>query len=167
MKDRTPPLGAWPAAAIAAGVVVAAAMAGRHASPTPDHPRTMLWYARLRKPDYTPPPPAYGIAWGVIQSLLAWSGYRLIRRPASTARTWALALWGLNQAAIAGWSEIFFGQRSTSGGALAAGAMIGTAAGYVAVTAQEDEAAAAAGVPLLLWVTFATLLAEEIWRKND
>ena len=47
------------------------------------------------------------------------------------------------------------------------GAMVGTAAGYVAAAAREDEQAAAAGAPLVLWVSFATLLAEEIWRRND
>jgi len=37
----------------------------------------------------------------------------------------------------------------------------------VASAAREDEVAAAAGVPLVAWVSFATLLAEEIWRRND
>ena len=45
--------------------------------------------------------------------------------------------------------------------------MIGTSAGYVAAAAREDDVAAAAGVPLVAWVGFATLLAEEIWRRND
>ena len=55
----------------------------------------------------------------------------------------------------------------TGVGTLAAGAMIGTSAGYVAAAAREDDVAAAAGVPLVAWVSFATLLAEEIWRRND
>ena len=155
------------AAAIAVGVVAAAAIVGRRASPTPDHPRTRRWYSNLDKPGFTPPPPAYAIAWTAIQAGLAYGGYRLLRRPSSPDRTLALTFWGINQAAIAGWSEIFFGLRSPGGGTIAAGAMVGTAAGYVAVAAREDEQAAMAGVPLVVWVSFATLLAEEIWRRND
>ena len=155
------------AGAVALGTVVAAAMVGGRSSPTPDHPRTRLWYRNLEKPGFTPPPPAYAVAWTGIQAGLAYGGYRLLRRPPSSRRTLALTLWGVNQAAIAGWSEVFFGHRAPGAGTLAAGAMIGTAAGYVAAAAREDDVAAATGVPLVAWVSFATLLAEEIWRRND
>ncbi|MGI3899794.1 MAG: TspO/MBR family protein [Janthinobacterium lividum] len=155
------------AGAIVATTVLGAVLVGRRSSPTPDHPRTRRWYRKLEKPGFTPPPPVYGIAWGGIQAGLAYGGYRLLRRPPSAQRTLALSLWGVNQAAIAGWSEIFFGHRAPGAGTLAAGAMIGTAAGYVAAAAREDDVAAAAGVPLVAWVSFATLLAEEIWRRND
>lgn len=160
-------LGPAASAALAIGTVCVAAGVGRHASPTPDHPSTRRWYRGLRKPGFTPPAPAYGVAWGGIQAGLAYGGYRLLRRSASPARSLALALWGVNQASIAGWSAIFFGRRAPGAGAVAAGVMVGTAAGYVAAAAQEDEPAAWAGVPLVLWVSFATLLAEEIWRRND
>lgn len=155
------------AATVAVGSVVGAALIGGRSSPTPDHPRTRRWYRNLEKPGFTPPPPVYGVAWTGIQAGLAYGGYRLLRRPPSQRRTLALALWGVNQAAIAGWSEVFFGHRAPGAGTLAAGAMVGTAAGYVAAAAREDEVAAAAGVPLAAWVAFATLLAEEIWRRNE
>ena len=155
------------AGAIVVGTVVGAVLVGGRSSPTPDHPGTQRWYRRLEKPGFTPPPPVYAVAWTGIQAGLAFGGYRLLRRAPSTQRTLALALWGVNQAAIAGWSEVFFGHRAPGAGTLAAGAMIGTSAGYVAAAAREDDVAAAAGVPLVAWVSFATLLAEEIWRHND
>lgn len=160
-------LGPAAAGAIALGTVVGAVLIGGRSSPTPDHPRTRRWYKNLEKPGFNPPPPVYAAAWTGIQAGLAYGGYRLMRRPPSQGRTLALALWGVNQAAIAGWSEVFFGQRAPGAGALAAGAMVGTAAGYVAAAAREDDTAAALGVPLVAWVSFATLLAEEIWRRND
>ena len=155
------------AGAIAAATVVSAVLVGGRSSPTPDHPSTRRWYKNLEKPGFNPPPPVYAVAWTGIQAGLAYGGYRLLRRPASSHRTLALTLWGINQVAIAGWSEIFFGHRAPGVGTLAAGAMIGTSAGYVAAAAREDDIAAAAGVPLVAWVSFATLLAEEIWRRND
>lgn len=167
MSKKRTGLGGLTAASVAIGSVVVAAMVGRRASPTPDHPGTRRWYRDLKKPEFTPPPPVYGFAWTGIQAGLAYGGYRLLRRPSSSARTLALTLWGINQAAIASWSEIFFGYRAPGAGTVAAGVMIGTAAGYVTAAAREDEPAAIAGVPLLVWVSFATLLAEEIWRRND
>ena len=155
------------AGAIVAATVVGAVAIGGRSSPTPDHPRTRRWYKDLDKPSYNPPAPVYAVAWTGIQAGLAYGGYRLLRRPASSQRTLALTLWGINQAAIAGWSEIFFGHRAPGAGTLAAGAIIGTSAGYVAAAAREDDIAAATGVPLVAWVSFATLLAEEIWRRND
>ena len=128
---------------------------------------TALWYFKLKKPGFTPPSVAFPIAWTGIQAALAYGGYRLFRRPPSPRRNLALTLWGINQAAIAGWSEIFFGLRAPGPGAVAAGAMIATATGYVAVASGEDEQASLSGVPLVAWVSFATLLAEEIWRRND
>jgi len=163
-QNRLSPLAAG---TIAVGTVVGAALIGGRSSPTPDHPRTRRWYRGLEKPGFTPPPPAYAVAWTGIQAGLAVGGYRLLRRSPSPRRTLALALWAVNQAAIAGWSEVFFGHRAPGAGTLVAGAMIGTSVGYVASAAREDEVAAAAGVPLVAWVSFATLLAEEIWRRND
>ena len=155
------------AGAIVAATVIGAVLVGGRSSPTPDHPRTRRWYKGLEKPGFTPPPPVYAVAWTGIQAGLAYGGYRLLRRPPSRRRTLALALWGTNQAAIAGWSEIFFGHRAPGAGTVAAGAMIATSAGYVAAAKGEDEVAAATGVPLVAWVSFATLLTEEIWRRND
>lgn len=90
------------AAVIALGVVAAAALTRRHASPTPDHPKTRRWYRELEKPGFTPPATAYGIMWTVIQAALAYGGHRLLRHSASPERTLALSIWGLNQAAIDG-----------------------------------------------------------------
>jgi benzodiazapine receptor len=56
------------AALIAGSAVLAAAVLG--ARQGPQQPRTALWYARLRKPDYTPPGPVIGATWGVLETLL-------------------------------------------------------------------------------------------------
>ena len=90
------------AAGLAISVVSAAALIGRRTSPTSDHPRTQRWYQRLDKPGFTPPAPAYGIAWTGIQAALAYGGYKLLRAGSSTTRTTALALWTGNQVGIGG-----------------------------------------------------------------
>ena len=169
MTERTTTRGFSPllAAGLALGGVAAALVVGRRASPTPDHPGTRRWYRRLAKPAFTPPAPVYAIAWTGIQASLAYGGYRLLRSEPSTARTTALALWAGNQVGIAGWSEIFFGQRAPGWGTVAAGALGVNAAGYVVAANRVDRPTAGLGIPLLAWLGFATLLAEEIWRRND
>lgn len=150
---------------------VAAAMAltgwsGQRFSPTPAHPRTLLWYHRLRKPGYTPPGPAFGAGWGLIEIALGFGGYRLMRQAASPDRDAALSLWVANNLLIAGWSGLFFGRRALGASAVAAGAMIGTAGAFSAVALKTDRTAAASALPLIGWLGFATLLAEEVWRRN-
>ena len=169
MASRTRTDGPSPlqAAALAIGAVGAALLIGRRASPTPDHPRTRRWYRGLDKPGYTPPPPVYPVAWTCIQASLAYGGYRLLRAEPSPGRSTALAFWAANQVGIAGWSAVFFGQRSTGGGALASAALGASAIGYVVAAGRTDRTAAELGLPLVAWVAFATLLAEEIWRRND
>lgn len=155
------------AAGIAIGAVTAALLVGKRAGPTPDHPRTAAWYLSLEKPDFTPPSPVYPIAWTGIQAALAYAGYLLMRAKSSPERTMALTMWSANQIGIGGWSAIFFGERAP-GWATAASAGLGVGAvGYVAAAEKVDKTAAKLGLPLVAWVAFATLLSEEIWRRND
>ena len=155
------------AAGLAVGAVIASLLVGKRSSPGPDHPRTQRWYKNLEKPGFTPPRPVYPLAWTAIEASLAYGGYRLLRAEPSPERTKALALWTLNQVGIGGWSEVFFGHRAPGWGTVAsAGIGIG-AVGYVITANQTDKVAAGLGVPLVAWVMFATLLSEEIWRRNE
>lgn len=158
-----------PAAAIGvvAGAMALTAWSGQKFGPTPSHPRTLFWYLRLKKPGFTPPGPVFGAGWGLIESVLAYGGYRLMRQTSSADRDTALALWVTNNLLIAGWSGLFFGRRALGPSALAAGAMIGAAGAFSAVAAKTDKTAAATAIPLIAWLGFATLLAEEVWRRND
>ena len=98
---------------------------------------------------------------------MAYGGYRLMRAEPSPSRNVALGLWGASQVGIGGWSAIFFGERATGTATLASAALGASAVGYVATAQQTDRVAAWAGAPLVGWVAFATLLSEEIWRKNS
>ena len=158
-----------PAAALAivAGGMALTAWSGQRFSPSPQHPRTRRWYRMLDKPDITPPGPVFGAGWALIETALAYGGYRLLRRPSSPARNAAVALWAANDLLIAGWSALFFGRKRLGESALAAAGMIAVAGGYSAVAAKTDRVAAATALPLIGWLGFATLLAEEVWRRND
>ncbi len=146
--------------------MIAAQLMGRKYSPTPDHPRTAAWYAALRKPSFTPPGPVFGIAWTALDALLGYSGYRLLIAPSSPRRMAALGAWGLNLLGIGGFSWVLFGRKRLDEALGVTAGMVVTSAAAVATAAAVDKRAAGADVPLLVWVLFATLLQEEVWRRN-
>lgn len=168
-RDRAADGGFGPVAAgaILAGVLAFSGwLASRH-PPDPFHPRTRRWYRLLDKPAFTPPDPVFGGVWPAIQAGLAYGGYRLLRRESGPARNGAVALLLGSLGMIGGWSELFFGRKALGASTLAAGGMLAGGAAYVATAAKVDRTAAATGIPYVLWLGFATLLAEEIWRRNE
>ncbi len=161
---RLPPAAAF---GVVAAAMALTAWSGQKFSPAPTHPGIRRWYRRLDKPGFTPPGPVFGAGWALIESVLAYGGYRLLRGPPSPARRVAIGLWVFNNLLIAGWSGLFFGRKALGPSALTAGAMIAVAGGYAAVAAKTDRIAALTAAPLIGWLGFATLLAEEVWRRND
>ena len=154
------------AAILAGSLVVAAQLAGARNAPTPAHPATAAWYAKLRKPSFTPPGPVFGAAWTLLDAALGYSGYRLLTAAPSARRSWALGAWASNLLGIGGFSWALFG-RHRLGAALGVSlGMVGTSTAAAATAAQVDRRAAAADLPLLGWVLFASLLQEEVWRRN-
>ena len=151
---------------VASAALAAAALVGKRASPSPDHPRTALWYARLRKAPFTPPGPVFGGAWAVLYPLLGWAGYRLLRSPPGVHRSLAVAAWSANVAAIGAHPYLLFGRRDLAGSTALLTVEVGAAAGLVAAASRVDSGVAFSQVPLLLWAAFADLLNEELWRRN-
>lgn len=154
------------AAAVASLAYVVPLLMSRSTSPTPDHPRIYFWYKTLRQPKFKPPDIVIPVAWSLIETSLAVAAYRLLRKGPSPNRTASLALLAGNVVAIGAWSRLFFGQRNLSASTIAAATMIGTGAAYVSAARPTDKIAAAAGVPFVAWVGFATLLTAAIWRRN-
>lgn len=151
-------------ALIAGSAVLAAAILGaRHG---PQQPRTAIWYARLSKPDYTPPGPVIGATWGVLETLLVTTGYRLLRKPSSEPRDKALAAWGCSLLGLASFPFLFFGRKRLGQSTIASGAMLAAAAGTAINARKVDGTAAVLTIPLLTWVGFATILSGDLYRRN-
>ena len=151
-------------AAIAGGLVlVAGALGARNG---PQRPVTAAWYALLRKPAYTPPGPLIGGVWGVLELLLACAGYRLLRHGSTPARTAAVGGWMLTLAGLAGYPWLFFREKRLASSTGASAAMLAAAAGTAVAARSVDRPAMAMTVPLCLWLGFATVLSEELWRRN-
>ena len=156
-----------PSALLIAGSALAvAALCGKRASPSPDHPRTAAWYATLRKPGFTPPGPVFGGVWAVLYPLLGWAGYRLLTAPPSLPRTAAIAAWSANVTALGAHPYVLFRRKKLGISTVLLTTEVGAAAGLVAASSKVDRSVAFSQVPLLLWAAFADLLNEELWRRN-
>ena len=152
---------------LAGAASVGALLAGGRFNPGPEHPRTAAWYAGLDKSELTPPGPVFGVAWSVLDALLWFTGYRLLRARPSGARRAAIASWLVTLLGIPGYSWAFFGRHRPEEGLGASASMLAASTGLVATTAQVDRAAAWATAPLVGWLMFATFLQEEVWRRNQ
>jgi tryptophan-rich sensory protein len=98
--------------------------------------------------------------------LIALSGWRVWRASGRRKRSAAHALWGGQLIANAAWSKLFFGDRRPRAALADIVALLGTVGAYTAVTRDVDRRAAAMMLPYGAWVSFATLLNEEIVRRN-
>lgn len=155
-----------PALLIACSALAGAALVGRRASPSPDHPGTAAWYASLKKPAFTPPGPVFGGAWAVLYPLLGWAGYRLLAAPPGPQRTAAVGAWAANVLAIGAHPYLLFRRHSLGPSTALLTAEVGAAAALVAAGSKVDSTVGYSQVPLLLWAAFADLLNEELWRRN-
>lgn len=154
------------AALTAAGAIVVAQETGRRYSPTPDHKKTRRWYESLEKPSYTPPGPVFGVIWCLLDGLIGYAGYRLMTAPPSRARRIALWAWWMSVAGVAGFPYVAFGKRCPGGALAISAGLIGTSGLAIGTASRVDKRAAMAGLPLFAWLLYATLLQEEIWRRN-
>ena len=59
-----------------------------------------------------------------------------------------------------------FGQRLRGAAALEAAVTVVNAAAYVETARKVDPPAAWLAVPYAVWIGFAALLSEELWRRN-
>lgn len=149
---------------LSGSAVAIAALTGRGANP--QHPREVIWYARLEKPSYTPSGAVIGGAWTMLDILLALSGARLLAAPPSRTRNVALLSWSLNLAGVAGYPWVFFKQKKLGASALVVTGMLASARAAVSTAGKVDRVAGLAAMPLVVWLAFAGLLSEELWRRN-
>lgn len=154
------------AAAIAASAFAVPLALSLSSTPSPNHPRTMLWYLSLREPPFKPPDWLFPVAWTAIEAALANAAYRLLRAAPSPDRTKALALWGWNVFMIGGWSRLFFKRHQLAVSSVAAASLVATSVAFVRQAKRVDTTAARAGIPLVGWVAFATVLTTAIWHLN-
>jgi tryptophan-rich sensory protein len=149
----------------AAAVLVTAAVGGM-ASRASDS----VWYAKLRKPSFQPPPQAFPIVWPILYADIAAVSASTIdhlqeQQRHDDARAYQAAL-AVNLVLNGLWSWLFFKWRKPGVAALGAAALTASSADLTrrAVEARSGRAAPLALYPL--WCAFATALSTRIWWLN-
>ena len=124
------------------------------------------WYEGLAKAPFNPPPWLFAPVWVALYGLSTVSGWRVYRRPRSAERRRALVLWAAQLGMNGLWSWLFFAKRRTRAALVDCALLFVTAGAYVRVARGVDRWAARLFAPHVGWLGFATLLNEEIVRRN-
>ena len=113
------------------------------------------FYDGLSTPTWAPPPWAFPVAWAINTAALAWAAQRLYRDRALPRRGELLGLLAVHTALYATFGRVYFGERSPvlAAGWTAADLAVCHLAFYRALAV--DPPAAAAFVPVNLWLTLA------------
>jgi len=124
------------------------------------------YFDALRRPPGTPPPAAFGPAWGALYLLMAIAAW-LVWREGLTKRTaLALGLFATQLALNFAWSLIFFGQHRLGAALLEIAALWLVILLTVISFWRVRRFAGALLLPYLVWVGFAMYLNAGIWRLN-
>ena len=159
------PSRALPPTVLSFSAVASAALVGGYFGP--QEPGAAAWYLSLRKPLLTPPGPAIGGIWLTLYTLLGFAGARLLRAPDLARRNAALSGWGATIAGIALFPYMFFGRKKLGGSAIVSAGMLAAATTAAATSAKVDRTASLCFAPVAIWVALATVLSEELWRRNE
>ncbi|MEM8592685.1 MAG: TspO/MBR family protein, partial [Pseudomonadota bacterium] len=123
------------------------------------------WYfEELRKPNWTPPPWLFPLAWSALYIASAVAAARVAGKEGAAL---ASAFWALQIALNTLWSPVFFGLKRLGA------AMVALSALWVAVVATAVSFALIDGVagllmaPYIVWVSYAGALNFWIWRNNS
>lgn len=153
----------WALLGFTAAVAGAAWFGSRH---SPRDPGIRDWYRSLEKPPFNPPDAVYPVVWTALYGLMAVSGWRTWRSGDSPERSRALRSWAAQLAANAEWTHLFFGRREPKRALADVMALEALIVAYIVHARTVDGVAAACFIPYAGWVAFATLLNEEIVRRN-
>lgn len=124
------------------------------------------WFQSLVLPPVQPPGPAFGIAWGLLYTLLAVAGAIIWAQPSSALRTRALWLFGLGLLVNFSWSPVFFAAHLIVPALGIILVMLGLSVWVTLLFAQMSRVAAWLMLPYIAWLIFASLLNAWIWWLN-
>ncbi|HWK92402.1 MAG TPA: TspO/MBR family protein [Luteimicrobium sp.] len=127
------------------------------------------WYRRRELPPWQPPRLAFPVVWTALYADVAVTSAaaltRLRRTDPRAARRFGVAL-GVNLAANAGWTALFFRARRPSVATIGALALAVSSADLARRAGTADRAHGVALAPYAAWCAFATALSGDIWRRN-
>jgi tryptophan-rich sensory protein len=144
------------------GLLAAGGLVARLSGSTTDNG----WFQSLLLPPVQPPGPVFGLAWGLLYTLLGVAGAIIWAQPASGLRTRALWLFGLGLLLNFSWSPVFFAAHLIMPALAIILLMLGLAVWTMRLFAPMSRVAAGLMLPYIAWLIFASLLNAWIWWLN-
>jgi tryptophan-rich sensory protein len=123
------------------------------------------WYSAISKPQWTPPPWVFAVAWSVLYVLMALAMWQ-VWVSGHPVRRGALIFWLLQLAVNVAWPWLFFGLHRTGLAMADLGLLIGLVILCMRAFSMASRAAALLMLPYLLWLLFAWLLNFAIWALS-
>lgn len=124
------------------------------------------FYLQLNKPGWAPPASAFGPVWSVLYVLMGVSAWLVWREQGRKPVAWALALFGVQLAANALWSWLFFAWRLGAASFADVLLLLVLIVLTIAAFHRVQRLAALLMVPYLAWVCLASALTWSVWRAN-
>ena len=124
------------------------------------------WYASLAKPAWNPPGWIFAPVWTVLYLLMAVAAWLVSIHGEFRQRRLPLTLFGLQLAANAAWSWLFFGLHRPGWALVDLSLLWLLLTVTVVLFYTTRRASGLLLLPYWLWVSFAAALNAEIWRLN-
>lgn len=124
------------------------------------------WYDGLRKPDFTPPGAAFGIAWTILYILMGVAVTMIVYAKGARGRGTAITLFIAQFAVNLTWSPVFFATHAIGTALWIAVTMLLLATATTTAFFRIRPLAGWLMVPYVAWLCFAVLLNYQIDRLN-
>ncbi|WP_375391372.1 TspO/MBR family protein [uncultured Sphingomonas sp.] len=124
------------------------------------------WYVALAKPPLTPPDWLFPVAWTIIYVLLGLAAATVLNARGARGRRPAVALFVIEVVALALWQPLFFGAHRIAAALGLIGFILAWGIATTILFGRVRTGAAWLMVPLLVWVSFAGVLAWRIGQLN-
>lgn len=126
------------------------------------------WYQALRKPDWQPPDPAFGIIWTTVFALTAAAAVITWRRaPKGAEREWLIGLFALNGFLNVLWSLLFFRLQRPDWALIEVAVLWLSIVALIIFCARHARLAGVLLTPYLIWVSLASVLNFDVVRLNE
>lgn len=125
------------------------------------------WYQSLQKPEWTPPGPAFPIAWTGIFALAAWAAVTAWRAAPNTRQAdWLIGMFALNGFLNIMWSILFFRLQRPDWAFFEVLLLWLSIAALVVQCWRYSRLSALLLLPYLVWVTIAAALNWRVVELN-
>mgnify|MGYP005858646221 CR=1 FL=1 len=126
------------------------------------------WYTRIDLPPWTPPNRLFGPVWTLLYASMGYSLHLVLGHPKVTParRTTLIVMWGIHLLSNLIWAPVFFGLQRLRMGLFINYWLTTSLFLWMVMVGHFQPLAGLLLIPYLCWLLFATILNQEVSRRN-